>query len=176
MNRILSIFLGILMAFALAAQPAAALQPSTAEATSAEQLIAQAKTSDPEGFEHRLGLIKQSDAFVQVLNKYTADPELNAQFFAAISTDEQAAALVENTRGKHYEISGTMDNPEVKLAPGAPIETRAAPACGKAWAAFAAWLAGTTMLCAPFSGPAAWACAVSMGFLGLMPDFNTACD
>lgn len=46
----------------------------------------------------------------------------------------------------------------------------------KAWAAFDSWLAGTTMLCVPFSGPDAWGCAVAMGFLGLMPDFNAACD
>lgn len=118
---------------------------------------------------------------MDVLKRYTSDQSLNAEFFAAISTNEQATALVKNTKGKHYVVAGTQEEPDVQLVEGSVPRTivGASPmamlACPKAWVAFSAWLVGTTMLCAPFSGPAAWACALAMGLLGLMPDFNKAC-
>lgn len=118
---------------------------------------------------------------MDVLKKYTSDQELNAEFFAAISSDGQAAELVKNTKGKHCVVSGTQVEPVVTLADGpAPRvklggKTNAVPPCPKACVTFSTWLVGTTMLCAPFSGPAAWACALTMGLLGLMPNLNKAC-
>ena len=146
-------------------------------------IIANAKTNDA-GFSARRDLIATSTAFVHVLKKTTGDYQRSLDYFTAISTDQQAADLVAKTAGKHYVISGTMSNPDVRLVDGEVSETSSSadslpqemPRCGKAWAAFDSWLAGTTMFCAPCSGPAAWGCAVAMGFLGLMPDFNAACD
>lgn len=149
-----------------------------------DAIIASAKVSDP-GFSKRRDLMATSDAFVQVLKETTPDYQKSLDYFTAISSDQVAADLVETTSGKHYVISGSETDPKVELVEGEVVDDSsaisdsakvAAPRCGKAWAAFSAWLVGTTMLCAPFSGPAAWACAVSMGLLGLMPDFNDACD
>lgn len=193
MNKIVSILAGVGLVLLMSAQPfvaqaatptpvgpygTASIQPPK----SADDLIAQAKASDPSGFGRRLNLIRRSAAFMDVLKRYTSDQSLNAEFFAAISTDAQATALARNTAGKHYVISGTQDDPRAQLVDGAVsregpggVTPMTMPACPKAWAAFAAWLVGTTMLCAPFSGPAAWACAAAMGLMGLMPDFNRAC-
>lgn len=178
MKKWASLFLGIFLTLMISTLPSAA---HAAEPRSAGEAISRAKASDRAGFDHRLALIRQSRAFMDVLKKYTSDQELNAEFFAAVSTDEQAAALVKNTKGKHYVVSGTQADPVVTLVDGPVpraklgVVTNGMPACPKAWVAFSAWLVGTTMLCAPFSGPAAWACAVAMGLLGLMPDFNKAC-
>lgn len=145
------------------------------------EVIEKARRKDSDALSGRRTTLTESRAFMEVLRTTTGDPESALDFFAAVSTQEQAQAFAANTAGQHYVISGTEGEPTVVLAPGDPqvvdpgIQPMAMPACGKAWAAFAAWLAGTTMLCAPFSGPAAWACAVGMGLLGLMPDFNKAC-
>jgi hypothetical protein len=179
--------LGVPLASADAVPPS---QPPSAsfatESPDVDGVIAKAK-SDDAGFSARRNLIVTSAAFRQVLKKTTPDYQRSLDYFAAISTDQQAADLVANTAGKHYVISGTEQNPDVKLVDGEATDdstnpTKAEslpqemPRCGKAWAAFSAWLTGTTMLCAPFSGPAAWGCAAAMGLLGLMPDFNKACD
>lgn len=178
MKKLISLLIGLCLMVMMATAPSMA---QAAGPTSAADVIARAKQGDREAFDHRLNLIRQSGAFMDVLKKYTSDQQLNAEFFAAISSDEQAAALVKNTKGKHYVVSGTQAEPVITLADG-PVPrakigktVNAMPACPKAWVAFSAWLIGTSMLCAPFSGPAAWACALAMGLLGLMPDFNKAC-
>ena len=165
-------------------QPPSTSLPATSP--DVDGIIAKAKSSDV-GFSARRNLIASSAAFMQILRKTTPDHQRSLDYFTAISSDQQATELVANTAGKHYVVSGTMQNPDVKLVdgkatddstnpPGAKNLPQDMPRCGKAWAAFPAWLTGTTMLCAPFSGPAAWGCAAAMGTLGLMPDFNSACD
>lgn len=148
------------------------------------QVIEDAKRSDYRGFAERRAIISQSTAFMAILEENLDSPSEGLDFFAAVSTREQAELLVANTRGKRFVVRGTESNPDVRLVDASPsgpssagsqTEPMAMPRCGKAWAAFSAWLAGTTMLCAPFSGPAAWGCAVAMGILGQMPDFNRAC-
>jgi|GEM_PF-3907940 hypothetical protein len=165
-------------------QPPSTSLPATSP--DVDGIIAKAKSSDV-GFSARRNLIASSAAFMQILRETTPDHQRSLDYFTAISSDQQASDLVANTAGKHYVVSGTMQNPDVKLVdgkatddstnpPGAKDLPQDMPRCGKAWAAFSAWLTGTTMLCAPFSGPAAWGCAAAMGILGLMPDFNSACD
>ncbi len=165
-------------------QPPSTSLPATSP--DVDGIIAKAKSSDV-GFSARRNLIASSAAFMQVLRKTTPDHQRSLDYFTAISSDQQATDLVANTAGKHYVVSGAMQNPDVKLVdgkatddstnpPGAKNLPQDMPRCGKAWAAFSAWLTGTTMLCAPFSGPAAWGCAAAMGILGLMPDFNSACN
>ncbi|WP_130865619.1 hypothetical protein [Acidipropionibacterium timonense] len=123
-----------------------------------------------------------------VLKKYTPNADEALDYFAAVSTKDQSQALVINTKGKHFEISGTEGNPSIALVPGEAVGdsfgataqrvvlmSTSLPKCGKAWAAFSAWLAGSALMCVPFSGPAAFACAVAMGLLGAMPNFNDAC-
>lgn len=178
MKKWISLFLGIFLTLMISTLPSTA---QAAEPGSAGEVVSRAKTSDRAGFDHRLTLIRQSRAFMDVLKKYRSDQELSAEFFAAISSDEQAAELVKNTKRKHYVVSGTPGRAgrDVGGRAGAQgeagVKTNAMPACPEAWVAFSAWLVGTTMLCAPFSGPTAWACALTMGLLGLMPDFNRAC-
>lgn len=147
------------------------------------EVVAKAQQDNPEELLWKKNHLAQSDAFMEVLKSTTPNVDESLSFFAAISTKDQVLKLVENTKGKHFEISGTEDNPSVTIASGEAsftkvggMGTNAMPRCGKAWAAFSAWIAGTTLMCAPFSGPAAWTCAVAMGLLGAMPDFNDACD
>lgn len=193
MRKIPNILLTLFIAVGLAAVPVmssaatdvpvvASSRAKSPSGATAYTVIADAKASDP-GFKKRRALMASSDAFVLVLQQTTTDYKVNLDFFAAISTDQQAADLVVNTAGKHYVVSGTQENPDVQLVAGEASDAAdlgvnaksAMPRCAKAWAAFSAWLVGTTLLCAPFSGPAAWACALTMGLLGLMPDFNKAC-
>jgi len=154
-----------------------------------KNIIIKAKHDDPKGFSWKRDCIAKSDAFMEVLKESTPDPNEALDFFAAISTKDQAKTLVSNTKGKRFNISGSETNPSVKLVPreaskdilanpalGMVLMSTSMPKCGKAWTAFSAWLAGSTLMCAPFSGPAAWSCAVAMGLLGMMPNFNDACD
>lgn len=189
-RRFVTLLLAAFAAFAVVGPASAApvmpvdKAPVGVPSPDVDAIIASAKINDP-GFSKRRDLMATSGAFVQVLKETTPDYQKSLDYFTAISSDQVAADLVETTSGKHYVISGSEADPKVELVEGEVMDDSsaisdsakvAAPRCGKAWAAFSAWLVGTTMLCAPFSGPAAWACAVSMGLLGLMPDFNDACD
>lgn len=163
----------------------ATLIPNSGHQTTAS-LISEAKKKDLAGFNYRVDKIRHCPAFMAILSESTSKVSQSVDFYAAISTNEAVDHLVAITKNKHFEVSGDSDAPVVRIVEGAPqvaatstsphnTAPMSMPHCGKAWAAFAAWLAGTTMLCAPFSGPAAWACAVGTGLLGLAPDFNNAC-
>lgn len=149
--------------------------------TETRSVIREAQKSDSAGFAERRATLAKSGAFMDVLTGTTPNPAEALDFFAAVSTQAQADAVVAHTEGKRFVISGTEENPSVQLAAASSGESimpnsTPMPRCAEAWAAFAAFLAAQTMLCVPFSGPAAWACAVAMGLLGLMPNFNDACD
>ena len=96
-------------------QPPSTSLPATSP--DVDGIIAKAKSSDV-GFSARRNLIASSAAFMQVLRKTTPDHQRSLDYFTAISSDQQASDLVANTAGKHYVVSGTMQNPDVKLVDG----------------------------------------------------------
>jgi hypothetical protein len=146
-----------------------------------EICIREAQESDSAGFAESRAALAKSGAFMGVLTGTTSSPAEVLDFFAAVSIQDQADAAVAHTEGKQFVISGTEENGSAQLVAASSGESvmpnsTSMPRCAEAWTAFVAFLAAQTVLCVQFSGPAAWACAVAMGLLGLMPNSNDACD
>ena len=147
-----------------------------------DRIIANSKSADPKGFADRLATIKKSSAFMRLLRETVGDPQGAVEFFAATASQEDANRVVENTQGKVFVFSGEGENTRVELVSNnSGMSTTLAmsgwPKCGKAWAAAFAWIAASYGVCVPFGTlpPAAFACAVAMGVMSLMPDFNDVC-
>lgn len=151
---------------------------------STEQIISEAKSNDSAGFQQKLKVLKTSSAFLDVVSNNTGNPEQALEFYAAISTSAQIQNIVDSTRGKHFVVTGTKDNPEVTLVEGAPVEkssgvtTYALPTCVRGWAAAAAYFAATGMTCGPLhlvGGVPGLICDGVFFTAGMLPDFNSPC-
>ncbi|MDR1450637.1 MAG: hypothetical protein LBI84_10670 [Propionibacteriaceae bacterium] len=147
---------------------------------SVDQIIRDAKQTDPEGFAWRVTAIQQSDALMALMSP---DPETRTQYleaFAATATNDYVQEFVQKTADKHFIVSGTdLDNAAVELVDGPPSVTRRGIRCWRGWVAAAAWYVGTGGLCGAFTVitfGAGIGCSILFWGMGAgFIDWNSAC-
>lgn len=146
-------------------------------------IIAKAKAENPFVLQKKVQRLRQSAAFMDLF-KGAPDAvtvQTHLEFYAAISTMETVNRLVRVTRGKHFPFAGTADAPRVELRDGAPPDknTQRCCSCWRAWVAFWAYFAATSMTCIPVTalsgGLAGVVCGGIFHAIGGLPNFDDAC-
>ena len=176
-----------------AASPASAVQdvatPQVSETTQAPQrvdpriAIEAAKKEDLPGFLARLDLIKSSPAMVDVASHYP-DPELVLEWYAAVSTQEQAKAIVANTAGRHFELAKASDGSNAVAlvqntsSGGASGAAKIGFNCWEAYVAYTAWSVAVGATCTAVGIMTIVGGVVCTGVyaaVSVLPNFNDAC-
>ncbi len=143
-------------------------------------VIADAKATDATALAKKVQIIRRSDALMALFTGMpSSEVTVYLEFFAASVDKKQAIDFVSLTKGKHYDVSGTPEDPTISLVDGPPMQTRSCCACPQAWAASYAFFAATFAMCGAvtvFSGPAGVACALAFWGIGQLPNFDNACN
>ena len=191
MKRLLAFLISFSMLFSFSL-PVSASQEGVVDGGDPVAAIKAAREADPEGFDQKVALLQQSEALMTLFHgaPNAETVRFYLEFFAMQSTLDQVKSFVANTEGKHFEVSGTMDNHSVKLKEGPEPKsshaTKDCCACWQAWVASAAYMVGTGMLCTAV-GVAGTAVSGGVGavsgfvcggvFWGIdqFPDWDAAC-
>lgn len=202
-RRLAGTLTAALIVGSLALAPPVANAAGPAQASPRLTAWTEASNTPDLDYSQKLANLAHSDAFLEVLKKVVANPEITLRRMAATASLQETRAVRARTEGMHFEVvSGAfvlrngVGNPELGKQIKALVvpdslrahverqmqsqvgaqRMKSIPQCAAAWVAALAWIAASSAQCAPFSGWRAWACAVGQGLLGLMPDFNLACQ
>lgn len=167
-------------------------EPTAAQKAEAMRRLDQAQKADPEGFDERLRLIKNSKELMTYLSSDSRfDAGLQQKFLAASMPTEVLQSLVSLTETGYLtlEVKDGPNNTKVakfsKAEPtlvgggkGSMAMKPMFPQCPSAWAAMWAWWGTNAAFCGAmgFFGPgAAIACSGFMMLAGSAIDFNKGC-
>lgn len=167
------------VAHATSAIPTASTDPTSAGPESTIEIldlaVADADTTA------KMDKLRESDALMALFagapSTETVDQYLH--FFATNSTHEQVDDFVAKTEGKHFQISGNANSPEVTLVDGPAISTYAFPTCWQGWTAAAAYFAANGLVCGALTvagGVPGIICNGVFFTVGMLPDFNAPCN
>lgn len=143
--------------------------------------VEEVRAANPSGYEAALDVLRGSADVRRVVAKLTGDVDGALELMAAYSPSAQSAQRISDAlQGREIIIdeSGVPELVTASSSPSGDISVYAMPACGKAWAAAVAWVMANGAICVAFGvagGVPGMACAVALGLIGVLPNFNNAC-